>query len=73
LNDPRVESSIDQLLNNLSLPEIPLTLLSQYLPIQYNKVREGKLKTTPHALLRDVIGCTIEDYLYAMKQDSRIV
>lgn len=67
LTDSRVEASIDQLLKNLSVLDIPLTLLSQYLPIQYNKVREGRLSKTPRALLRDVIGSTIEDYLYAIQ------
>ena len=67
LNDPRVEDSINRLLDNLSKPDIPLTLLSQFLPIQYNKVREDRLAKTPLALLRDVIGSTIEDYLYAIQ------
>lgn len=67
LNDARIEAAINRLLDNLSRLDIPLTLLSQYLPIQYNKVREGRLSHSPHALLLDVIGATIEDYLYAVQ------
>ncbi|HWQ77371.1 MAG TPA: class II D-tagatose-bisphosphate aldolase, non-catalytic subunit [Anaerovoracaceae bacterium] len=66
LNDPRVESSIDLLIGNLSGADIPLTLLSQFLPAQCGKVREGQLAKTPLALLWDVIGNTVEDYLYAV-------
>ncbi len=67
LNDPQVEKSIDTLLENLSRKDIPLTLIGQFLPIQYYKVREGKLPNRPVALLRDVIKRTIEDYLYAIQ------
>lgn len=67
LNDPRVEESIDRLIKNLTEIEIPLTLISQFLPVQYRKVREESLPKTPLALLYDVIGNTIDDYLYAIQ------
>lgn len=67
LTDSRIQCSIQHLLDNLSIVDIPFTLLNQFLPYQYNKVREGKLLKEPKALLLDVIGTTIDDYLYAVK------
>lgn len=63
LADPRVKTSIALLLDNLSKTEIPLTLLNQYMPVQYRKIREGRLKNDPVALLKDKIGDVIEDYI----------
>ena len=50
---------------NLALVKIPHTLLSQYLPLQYEKVRRGVLECRPQALIKDYIGNYIDDYLYA--------
>jgi D-tagatose-1,6-bisphosphate aldolase subunit GatZ/KbaZ len=36
---------------NLADDPIPLPLISQYLPLQYSKVREGALKSTPRELI----------------------
>ena len=41
---PAVEAAADRLLTNLRTLGIPLNLLSQFMPIQYTKVREGYLK-----------------------------
>lgn len=46
----------------------PLNLLSQFMPIQYTKVREGSLKNEPKELILDRIGNTIDEYLYATHQ-----
>ena len=44
---PAVEAAADRLLTNLRTLGIPLNLLSQFMPIQYTKVREGYLKNDP--------------------------
>lgn len=54
--------------NLLSVDEIPLNLLSQFMPIQYTKVREGKLDNNAIALLKDRITNTIDEYLFATNQ-----
>ncbi len=60
-----VKSSIDLLIKNLKSVEIPLALINQFLPIQYNKVRKGILKKDPESLLKDRIINCIDDYIYA--------
>lgn len=62
-----VKAAIDTLLDNLK-DSCPLNLLSQFMPIQYTKVREGVLKNDPKELVLDRIGNTIDEYLYATHQ-----
>ena len=60
-----VRASVERLLDNLSARPIPLTLLSQYLPIQYRAVRAGALSNDPRALVRAGVGTVIDDYARA--------
>lgn len=50
--NPKVDAALKSLLQNLSKPSIPITLLSQYLPTQCEAVRSGAIGTTPHDLIR---------------------
>ena len=65
---PEVEKAIGRLVDSLRTHGIPLNLLSQFMPIQYTKVREGQLENDPVALLEDRIVNTIDEYLYATHQ-----
>ncbi len=65
---PAVEAAVERLLENLRTQGIPLNLLSQFMPIQYTKVREGLLENEPVALVEDRIINTIDEYLYATHQ-----
>ena len=65
-----VQEAMNTLIKNLSSIDIPLYLLSQYMPIQYTKVREGKLAKTPEALIKDRIVNTIDEYLFASHQEQ---
>ena len=65
LNDPRVQAAQDVLFENLSQVTIPLPLLSQYLPRQYERVRTGELCNDARELLYDHIGDYITIYLDA--------
>ena len=65
---PSVEAAKDRLIGNLRKLGIPLNLLSQFMPIQYTKVREGLLENDPVALVEDRITNTIDEYLYATHQ-----
>lgn len=65
LPDSNVQNSIKRLLQNLGTVTIPLSLLSEYMPIQYSKVRSGKLHNDPISLLKDRVVNCIDDYLYA--------
>ena len=67
---PEVNDAINTLIDNLNTYGIPLNLLSQFMPIQYTKVREGKLDNNPEALIVDRIINTIDEYLYATNQSE---
>jgi D-tagatose-1,6-bisphosphate aldolase subunit GatZ/KbaZ len=53
-------------MENLSAAPIPLTLISQYLPVQYKRIRAGLLENEPEALLKDKIKAVLEDYEFAI-------
>ncbi|NMB96376.1 MAG: class II D-tagatose-bisphosphate aldolase, non-catalytic subunit, partial [Clostridiaceae bacterium] len=60
-----VKEAIELLISNLKSVRIPLTLISQFLPLQYIKIRNGQLKNDPEALLKDRIINYIDDYIFA--------
>ena len=62
---PPVQAALDQLLENLSARPIPLPLLSQFLPEQYRRIREGQLANHPQALLLDKVRAVLEEYAQA--------
>ena len=64
---PRVEHAIKTLLHNIDNVNIPLGLLHQYMPLQYNKVRDGLLNVQGKALVKDAIIQVIDNYNYAVK------
>ena len=66
---PDVEDARKRLFSNLATREIPETLLSQYLPRQYERVRRGGLDNGPEALVFDRIRDTLEDYAVASRPD----
>lgn len=57
-----VEDAIRRLIANLSLNEIPLSMISQYLPEQYKRLRAGLIENTPEAFVIDKIMGALEDY-----------
>ena len=50
---PGVEAACNHMLEALTSKGIPLTLISQYLPLQYSAIREGRLKNDPRELVLD--------------------
>jgi len=65
LNEPPIQESIQRLEQNLQVPLL-LPLLSQFMPMQYLKVRNGELENNFSALVIDRIGDCIDDYLFAI-------
>jgi D-tagatose-1,6-bisphosphate aldolase subunit GatZ/KbaZ len=61
---PTVEQAVNRLLHNLGAP-LPLTLLSQYLPLEYEAVREGRLENSAKAILRHRIQSVVKVYAAA--------
>ncbi len=62
---PPVQAAVDRLLANLGDAALPLPLLSQYLPMQYERVRRGLLANHARALLRDKVTQVLADYAFA--------
>ncbi|MGD0877372.1 MAG: class II D-tagatose-bisphosphate aldolase, non-catalytic subunit [Anaerolineales bacterium] len=64
-SDGRVQSALDHLLQNLREKTLPPVLLSQFLPEQFEKVRNHQLDAMPDALILDKINSVLEDYAFA--------
>lgn len=69
---PELQDAINKLFANLSETEIPLSMLRQYMPQQYIKVRDGVLQPQPKELAEDCVVHLIEDYNYATKLNYMI-
>jgi len=63
--DPDVDAARRTLLENLDRTGIPLPLISQFLPGQYERIRAGELEPIPQALVVDRIRDAIRPYAHA--------
>jgi D-tagatose-1,6-bisphosphate aldolase subunit GatZ/KbaZ len=61
-SDAKVQIELDLLLSNLAAKGIPLTLISQYFPEQYNGIRTGELGCNPDDLIEQHIGKVLRMY-----------
>ena len=59
---PEVETALNRLLANLDSNPPPLTLLSQYLPLQYEAIRAGRIGLRPHELVLHSIEQVLQQY-----------
>jgi D-tagatose-1,6-bisphosphate aldolase subunit GatZ/KbaZ len=62
---PEPRKALQILVGNLSEHPVPLTLLSQYMPAQYQAVRERRIKNTPGDLIHDKILEVLDIYASA--------
>jgi D-tagatose-1,6-bisphosphate aldolase subunit GatZ/KbaZ len=69
--NPSVQHSQDVLLANLTSIAIPLTLLSQYLPQQYERVRDGLLTNSARELVLDHVTNVLRHYDRACSPDAQ--
>jgi D-tagatose-1,6-bisphosphate aldolase subunit GatZ/KbaZ len=60
--EPAVQAALSSLFENLRRKPTPLTLISQFMPVQYRRVRAGELANEPKALALDKIQRVLEDY-----------
>lgn len=67
LAQPEVESAVARLFYNLDQQEIPLGMLHQYMPLQYIKVRDGRIALRAKDLAEDNVVSLVEDYNFAVK------
>jgi D-tagatose-1,6-bisphosphate aldolase subunit GatZ/KbaZ len=59
---PVVEAACTRLLEVLASRGIPLTLISQYLPLQYAAIREGRLRNDPRELVLEAVEQVLRHY-----------
>ncbi|WKE65885.1 D-tagatose-bisphosphate aldolase, class II, non-catalytic subunit [Gallaecimonas kandeliae] len=59
--EPALKAAEDRLFANLAGP-LPLPLLSQYLPLQFQALRQGHLANDARALAKDKIKAVLRDY-----------
>ena len=69
---PVVEDARRKLFENIDNSDIPLSMLRQYMPLQYIKVRDGKLTMKARELAKDCVVTLVEDYNYAVKYNYMI-
>jgi D-tagatose-1,6-bisphosphate aldolase subunit GatZ/KbaZ len=65
-NDPQVSRCVDGLLKRLDSNGIPPTLVSQYFPVQFARVADGRLAPSARALVVDRIRDTLRCYSNAI-------
>lgn len=70
LPDRNIDRAISNMIKNLGTTDIPLALLSQYMPVQYTKVRAGKLKNDPVSLIHDWIINCLDEYAFACGKET---
>ena len=68
--EPAVQQAVNQLMENLRGIEIPETLLSDFLPRQYSRVRSGEIPKLPLPLIFDAIGDALAPYIDACQLAS---
>ncbi len=61
-NELSVQKEVAQLFGNLATQPIPLTLLSQFLPFEYEAIREGALEATSEMIVRHHIQRVLRVY-----------
>jgi D-tagatose-1,6-bisphosphate aldolase subunit GatZ/KbaZ len=62
---PQLQRACASLLARLRRAPVPLTLLSQYMPVQYESVRAGRLHATVDELLHEGIALALRPYIQA--------
>ncbi|MGN1332960.1 MAG: class II D-tagatose-bisphosphate aldolase, non-catalytic subunit [Lachnospiraceae bacterium] len=63
---PEVVASMNKLFDNLREYRIPMNMLHQYMPVSYQKVRDGIISLDPRELALDGIQIFMSDYEYAV-------
>jgi D-tagatose-1,6-bisphosphate aldolase subunit GatZ/KbaZ len=67
---PAVEAALNRLLANLDANPPPLTLLSQYLPLQYHAIRAGRIRPRARELVLHAIEQVLQQYSAACAEGA---
>lgn len=66
LGNEDVQKALHKMIENLRANDIPLTLISQFLPVQFRKIRSRLLEKDPVALIKDKVAEVLDDYYFAL-------
>jgi D-tagatose-1,6-bisphosphate aldolase subunit GatZ/KbaZ len=66
---PRIRQSVEKLVANLSATTLPLGLISQYMPVQFERLAMSELTATPHDLILDKIQDVLRAYRYGCSSE----
>jgi len=66
--DPEISASLERLMNNFSALKIPEGLLSQYLPLQYEAIVQGRCTNSAPDLIAYGIGRVLDIYDFAVSK-----
>lgn len=66
---PAVEAALKRLLENLDAHPPPLTLLSQYLPLQYDAIRAGEIRLNARELVQHNVELVAQKYSAACSDE----
>jgi len=69
-NYSEVEKATIKLIDNLSNIKIPLSMVSDYFPNQYTRIRKGEIELDPEEIIIDRIRDWIKDYIYAVTKEK---
>ena len=61
-HQPEVKEEVSRLLYNFRSTNIPLTLISQYLPLEYDLIRMGELPASPERIIEHHIRRVLRIY-----------
>jgi D-tagatose-1,6-bisphosphate aldolase subunit GatZ/KbaZ len=67
-HEPEVKAQINLLIENLTASPPPLTLISQYLPMEYASIRAGRLQELPSKMIAHHIRSVLHKYAVACGQ-----
>jgi D-tagatose-1,6-bisphosphate aldolase subunit GatZ/KbaZ len=68
-NQPAVQAEVARLLHNTGSTSIPLSLISQYFPLENEAIRSGELHPAPKELIQYHIRRVLKSYAYACAPD----
>jgi len=61
---PRIRQSVEKLIANLNEVSLPLGLISQFMPVQFERLADNSLAPTPHNLIIDKIQDVLRAYRF---------
>jgi len=64
-HEKSVQAEIERLIENLTARPVPLTLISQYLPLEYEAIRAEQIENQPQAIIRYHIQLVLRSYATA--------